>query len=277
MYGYDTVQGAIGGQAMFRALFVTLVLALAGCSAAPVAPSPEARTALAAGGKLRVGLYLGNPLSAVRDSATQELKGVSVDLGRELARRLGAAFEPVVYPSIGALVTAAGKGEWDVSMFQVSPARSQQFDFTGPLAQVELGYLVGPSSTVKNAEDLDRPGIRIAVQENSQADALLAFVLKQATRVPAPGVAAGLALVRAGKADALATTKPSLFEAARDFPGARVLEGRFAAENIAMAVPKGRAAAAVTYARQFVEDVKADGTAAAAIQKAGVRGAVVAR
>ena len=51
-----------------------LGLLLTGCAGISTAPTPEARQALAPREKLRVGLYLGNPLSVVRDSPSGEMK-----------------------------------------------------------------------------------------------------------------------------------------------------------------------------------------------------------
>jgi polar amino acid transport system substrate-binding protein len=82
-------------QWLMTALFGLL---LTGCSAISTAPTPEVRQALAPTGKLRVGLQLGSPHNVIRDSVSGEMKGVGFDLGRELARRIGVPFEPVMYP-----------------------------------------------------------------------------------------------------------------------------------------------------------------------------------
>ena len=252
-----------------------LGLLIAGCASFQTELAPEARAALAPTGKLRVGFYLGNPLSVVRDPQSQEMKGVGFELGKELARRMGVPFEPVVYPSVGALLEATKSGQWDVSFFQISPARMKDYDFTAPLVEVELGYLVPGGSTIPAAGGIDRPGTRIAVQDKGNGDVILTQALKQASLVRVPGLAAGLQRTQAGQADALASIKPSLFELSRNLPGWRVLEGRFAAENVAMAVPKGRDAG-MAYARRFIADAKTEGLAKSAIERAGVRGAVVA-
>jgi polar amino acid transport system substrate-binding protein len=59
-------------------------------------------------------------------------------------------------------------------------------------------------------------------------------------------------------------------------PGSRVLEGRFLVEPIGAGVPKGRNAAAAAYVGHFVELAKADGLIKSAIDRAGLRGVVVA-
>ena len=259
-----------------RGLFVALLGALMlGCASADTRASPDASAALAPTGKLRVGLYLGNPLSVVRDPKSQEMKGTAFELGQHLAQRMSVPFEPVVYPSIGALLDGAKSNQWDVALFQVSPARARDFDFTSPIVQIELGYLVPANSRLTSASDAETAGIRVAVQENSQADAILSRILPLATLVRAPGLAAAMDIVKSGKADAIASVKPSLFELSRQFPGSRVLDGRFAEEYIAMAIPKGRDAG-VPYAREFVEEAKSSGLVKAAIEKSGAQGAVVA-
>jgi len=90
-------------------------LLLAGCAGVGSAPTPEARQALAPTGPLRVGLQLGSPHNVVRDPVTGDMKGVGFDLGRELASRMGVAFQPVMYPSVGALLDAGKAGAWDVA------------------------------------------------------------------------------------------------------------------------------------------------------------------
>src|SRR3990170_8090398 len=107
-----------------------LGLLLTGCATMHTAPTPEARQALAPTGKLRVGLVLGNLLSVTRDSASGEMKGVGFDLGKELARRMGVPFEPVLYPSIGALLDSGKSGNWDVAFIGFNPARAKEWDFT---------------------------------------------------------------------------------------------------------------------------------------------------
>src|SRR5512134_958496 len=119
-----------------------LALLLTGCAGISTAPTPEARQALAPTGKLRVGLQLGSPMHVIGDAASGDMKGVGFDLGNELARRLGVPFEPVLYPSIGALLDGGKSGAWDVAFVGFSPARAKEWDFTALHLEVEFGYLV---------------------------------------------------------------------------------------------------------------------------------------
>ena len=89
-----------------RTCFTAVVVGLvtAGCASNAATPSQEERQALAPTGKLRVALYAGAPASIVQSAMPQESKGVGFDLGKDLARRIGVPFEPVVYPSPGAIM-----------------------------------------------------------------------------------------------------------------------------------------------------------------------------
>ena len=73
----------------------------------------------------------------------------------------------------------------------------------------------------------------------------------------------------------MASIKPTLFEMSNQLPGSRVLDGRPGIDPHAMAMPKGRGLG-VAYAHQFIEGAKSEGLVKAAIEKVGMRGAVVA-
>ncbi len=252
-----------------------LGLLLTGCAGISTAPTPEARQALAPTGKLRVGLQLGSPHNVVRNSASGEMKGVAFDLGRELARRMGVPFEPVLYPSVGALLESGKSGAWDVAFVGFSPERAKEWEFTALHLEIEFGYLVAGGSSISTMADVDRPGIRVAVQEKSQPDIFVSRTLKNAVVVRAPSLAGTLEMLKSGRADVIFSIKPSLFEVSNQLPGSRVLDDRPGVDPHAMAMPKGREPG-VAYARKFIEDAKSEGLVKTAIERAGIRGAVVA-
>jgi polar amino acid transport system substrate-binding protein len=122
---------------------------------------------------------------------------------------------------------------------------------------------------------VDRPGIRIAVQENSGPDVFLSRTLEHAVMVRASSNPDALEALRSGRAEVMGSIKPVLFEMSNQLPGSRVLDDRPGIDPHAMAMPKGRDLG-VAYARQFIEDAKSEGLVQAAIERAGVRGVVVA-
>jgi len=256
-------------------MIAILGLLMTGCASMRTAPTSEARQALAPTGKLRVGLQQGNPLNLIRDSATGEMRGLGFDLGNELARRIGVPFEPVLYPAIGALLEGGKSGAWDVSHFGFTPERAKDFDFAAVHLEVEFGYLIPAGSVIKTMTDVDRAGIRVAVQEKSGPDVFFTRTLKNAVLVRAPSNPGALEALKSGKADVMGSIKPILFEMSDQLAGSRVSEGRPGIDPHAMATPKGRDLGAA-YLRQFIEDAKSEGVVKAAIDRSGLRGVVVA-
>src|SRR6478672_8321126 len=203
-----------------------LALLLIGSASVHATPTAEVRQALAPTGKLRVGLQLGSPHNVIRDPTSGEMKGVGFDLGKELARRMGVPFEPVLYPSVGALLDAGKSGAWDVAFVGFSPARAKEWDFTALHLEMEFGYLVPGGSSISTMADVERPGIRIAVQEKSQPDVFISRTLKNGIVVRATSLAGTVETLKSGTADTLFSIKPSLFEVSNQLPGSRVLNGR---------------------------------------------------
>jgi polar amino acid transport system substrate-binding protein len=81
--------------------------------------------------------------------------------------------------------------------------------------------------------------------------------------------------LREGKVDAIYATKATALAQSSKAPGTRVLGGHSGGEETAIAVAKGRKLA-FDYARTFVEQAKSDGIVQAAIERAELRGVIVA-
>ena len=237
--------------------------------------SPAARAELAPSGTLRVGINFGNALLAHKDPKNGAEGGIAVDLAKELSRRLGVPMAIVPYTSAGSMADGAKAGAWDVAFLAADPGRAGEIAFTAAYVEIESTYLVPPGSRIQTIADVDRPGVRVAVSEKSAYDLVLSRDLKQATLLRTPGVDASVAMFFKDNLDALASLKPVLVELAEKHPGTRVLDGAFASVQQAVGTPKGRDAAAA-YLRRFVEDVKASGFVANAIQNNGIRGVTVA-
>ncbi len=246
-------------------------LLAAACAGPGTHPDAGVRQALAPSGKLRVGVYAGSPTSMVRDPATGEARGVSYELGKELAARLGVPFEPVEYPRIALVVDALKAGEVDFTVTNASPARTKVADFTAPILALESGYLAPAGSKIANASEVDRPGVRIGVTQGSTSQATLARALKSAVLVPAPTVKAAIDMLSHGELDLYATNKAILSEMSDKLPGSRILDGRWGLEHMAIGIPKGRERG-MAYLAKFAEDAKSEGLVRRAAQRAGLRG-----
>ncbi|HKY07172.1 MAG TPA: transporter substrate-binding domain-containing protein, partial [Candidatus Binatia bacterium] len=221
------------------------------------------------------GINYGNPVLASRDPESGALSGVAVDLARELGRRSELPVELIGFDAAGKMFEAAAAGAWDVAFLAIDPDRAREIDFTAAYILIEGTYLVPGDSPFRANEDIDRAGVRIGVSANSAYDLFLSRSIKQAQLVRGPGPEAAFDLILEGKVDVVAGVRQSLLANAVKLPGARVFDGRFMAIEQALGILKGHAVAA-KYLREFIEDVKASGFVAQAIERAGVRGVAVA-
>src|SRR5262249_5635648 len=162
-----------------------------------------------------------------------EARGVAYDIGREMAKRLGVAFEVVEFPRVAEVLAALKAGRVDVTVTNATTARAKDVDFTAPVLLLELGYLVPPGSPVSALADADRAGVRIGVMQGSTSQPTLPQQLKAATTVPAPSMKAAIEMLSSHQLDAFATNKANLFEMSSGIPGAQVLDDSWGAEHLA--------------------------------------------
>jgi polar amino acid transport system substrate-binding protein len=233
------------------------------------------RAEFAPTGTLRVGLNMSNFLLTRTDAASGQPRGVAHDLGQELARRLGLPVVFVPHPNPGALADAANKNMWDVGFLGAEPQRANEIDFTAAYVEIESTYLVPPGSPLKHANEVDRQGVRIIVPEKAAYELFLSRTIKNAGLVKDKGADLCFKRFVEEKFDALAGLKPRLMSDQAKLPGSTIVAGNFTAVQQAAGVPKGRANAA-KYLAAFIEDVKASGIVAKAIQDNQVVGLTIA-
>lgn len=254
-------------------LALTAALVLGACASAPLAP-PAAVADLAPTGKLRAVINYGNPILA-KKGADGQPGGVSVDLARELARRLGVDAELVTVTSAGKSVETLAEGRVDVGFFAIDPARAATTAYTGPYVQIEGSYLVRNDSPIRANDEVDREGVRVAVGNKSAYDLYLARNLKKAKIERAPTSPAVVDHFLANKLDVAAGVKQQLEMDAKRLGGLRLLPRRFMVINQAMGMARGKEAGA-RYLTAFVEEMKASGFVADALARHKVEGAGIA-
>ena len=257
---------------MKQRLFASLLaLLLAACTVMHTKPDPEVQKILAPSGKLRIGVYPGSPTSMIRDPASGEIRGITVDLGAELARRLGVPAEWHEYRRVEEVLKAMKSGNVDFTVTNPTDARAKDVDFTQPVLAIELGYLVPAGSPVSALANLDRPGIRVGVTQGSTSQRTLPGQLKHAAVITAVSLKAASEMLSQRKLDAFATNKAILFEMSDSLPGSRVLDGRWGLEHMAIGVPKGREQG-LDYVRRFAAEAMSEGLVPHAAERAGLRG-----
>jgi polar amino acid transport system substrate-binding protein len=274
-------------------VFTTLASILVSSAVLPAfaqpgdASSPPATTAtpanasmaavFAPGGTLRASINLGNPVLAALDPATGKPAGVSVDLAVEFARRLGVPLQLVAVKSAGASVENIEQDKADIGFFAVDPKRGQEIAFTKPYVLIEGFYLVREHSPITANEQVDRPGVTVAVGKGSAYDLFLTRELHHATLVRIPTSPAVVQGFVDQHLDVAAGVKQQLEKDAAQTGGLRLLNQRFMVIRQAMGVPKARGEAAAAYLSTFVEDMKASGFVAASLARHEIAGAAVAK
>ena len=227
-------------------------LPLLGACATANMVRPEVVKDLAPTGKLRAAINFGNPVLAQKDPATGEPRGVSVDLARELGRRLALPVELITYDAAGKVFDALKTGAWDIAFLAIDPARATEISFTAPYVVIEGTYLVPADSPLRTIGDVDREGVRVAVGNKSAYDLYLTRTLKRAQLVRAPTSPAAIEVFLRDRLEAAAGVKQPLVQFAKGNPQVRVMDGRFMVIEQAMGSPKGREGGA-RYLREFVE------------------------
>lgn len=252
------------------ALLAAAIISLVG---APARADGEAKL-LAPSGTLRVGVYPGSPTSMVTDAAGTP-HGLAYDLGGELAKRLGVRIDYVRFQRVADIVTAIHDGQVDFTVTNATPARASEVTFTQPLLVIELGFLVPANSPIGKVEDIDKPGVKIGVTKGSTSERTLPAKFRNATIVPAESVKVAIAMFGSSEIDLYATNKPTLFEMSDQVPGAKILDGNWGAEHMAIAIPRGREDA-LPLLNRFVADEQSSGALDTIQQQAGLRGATKA-
>lgn len=226
---------------------------------------------LAPKGVLRAGINLGNFLLVTGERANGDPDGVSPDMAAEIARRIGVEidYKPMATP--GEVADTSVKDVWDIGLIGAEPKRAETIDFTAAYAEIQSTYMTRPGSPIQRIEDVDKPGVRIAVSARSAYDLWLERNIKHAELIRAEGLDASFELFRDEGLDVLAGLRPRLIDDVKKMDGARILDGQFSAVQQAIGTPKGRGGAAA-FLRETVEELKASGFVGELIKKHGVEG-----
>ena len=225
---------------------------------------PAVAADLAPTGVLRASINLGNPVLA--QGTSDEPAGVTVDLAREIAARLGVPVSCACFDAARKSLAALIAGAADVAFLAIEPAREAEVSFTAPYVIIEGVYAVPDGSPITTAADVDRPGVRVGVNEGSAYDLFLSRTLAHAQLVRGGD---GMAIFREQGLEATAGIRQPLSRYVASHPELRLVEPRFMEIRQAVATTKNRTDAAVAFLREFVEEVKASGFVADALARSG--------
>jgi polar amino acid transport system substrate-binding protein len=228
---------------------------------------------LTATGILRATINIGNPILAAADKDTGTPRGVSVDIARELAQRLGAPLDLIVVEAAAKAVATVTAGGADVGFFAIDPVRGAGIAFTAPYVLIEGCYLVRQDSPMAENGQVDAPGVRVVVGAGSAYDLFLTRELKRATIVRVPTSPAVVDAFAEQRLEVAAGVKQQLQADAARHPGLRLIEQPFMTIQQAMGVAKARGEAAAQYLRSFVDDLRTSGFVRESLARHGIKGA----
>ena len=231
----------------------------------------EAVTKLEPKGELRAALIVSNPVLVTR-GADGQLGGVSVELARALATKLGVSIRLMSYENPAQYNESLGRDEWDIGIAARDPSRGEHLVFSDVFMEVDNGYVARPGLSLKTVDEVDRAGIKIAVAQGSAPDGFLTRTIKNAEIVRIPGgLAPAREVLSAGRADVYGENVHLASRIAAELPGAVVLDGRFNLVQMSIAVPKNHAST-LPIVNEFVREAKRDGLITRSIVSAGLRG-----
>jgi polar amino acid transport system substrate-binding protein len=226
-------------------------------------------SALAPSGVLRAAINLGNPVLAQGTSAAPT--GVTIDIGREIAARLGIGVEFVCFDAARDSLAALLTGRADICFLGIEPARAGEVAFTAPYVLIEGVYAVPDGSALATVADVDGPGVRIGVKRGSAYDLFLSRTLRHAEVVR--GVE-GTEVFLAENLEVAAGVREPVTEFVGSHPGIRLIEGRFMEIRQAVGTTKAKRPDTIGFLHKLVEDLKASGFIADSLRRSGQTAAV---
>ncbi|MFD8571940.1 transporter substrate-binding domain-containing protein [Streptomyces sp. NPDC059639] len=219
---------------------------------------------LAPTGTLRASVNLGNPVLA--QGSPDAPAGVTVDLAREIAARLGVPVEFQCFDAARKSYEAMATGAADLCFLAVDPAREAEVAFTAPYVHIEGVYAVPAGSELRTAADVDRAGVRVGVKQGSAYDLFLTRTLREATVVRGSD---GVDAFHAEKLEVAAGIRQPLTAHVTARPELRLLEPAFMTIRQAVGTTRDRAEPTVRFLRETVAELTASGFVAQALSRSG--------
>jgi polar amino acid transport system substrate-binding protein len=166
-------------------------------------------------------------------------------------------------------------GVWDIGLIGTEPQRAERIALSATYAEIEATYLVTSGSPIASLAEVDRPGVRIASTARAAYDLWPDRKIREATVIRTDSIDDAFRRFGDDGLGVLAGLRSRLLRDVETLPGARILEGKFMAEQQAIGTARENVAGAALL-RDFVEGAKASGLVAALIARHGVRGLSVA-
>ena len=259
------------------------MVALAGCStpapaktetpAEPAVKLPAQVQAIKDAGTLRVGVKADVPNFGLQDAATGEFKGMEIDLAKAIAKRIGLAEDKVKFEAVTAKTRGPlldnGQIDLVIATFTIKPERKEQWNFSEPYYQDEVGLLVKKSSGITGLAGLNGKTIGVA-QGATSRDAVQVETDKAGIKVKFlefatyPEINAAL---ESGRVDAFSVDKSILSGYVTE--DSVILADGFSPQNYGIASKKGTDEL-TKYINDMLTEMDSNGEKAALLKKWGL-------
>ena len=240
---------------------------------APAVELPADVQAIKDAGKLRVGVKADVPNFGLQDAATGEFAGMEIDLAKALAERIGLTADDVEFEAVTAKTRGPllDNGQLDVviATFTIKPERLEQWNFSQPYYQDEVGLLVKKDAGIATLADLDGKVIGVA-QGATSKDAVQAEADKLGIKVSFlefatyPEINAAL---ESGRVDAFSVDKSILTGYLTD--DSVILEEGFSPQDYGVASKKGTDGL-TEFINEMLTEMQSNGEMAALLEKWGL-------
>lgn len=245
---------------------ITCLLALLALTLAPLSGVLAQQTTsrlyqITESGKLRVCQYPLYYSISFRNPTSGEIEGIDADLSKELAKELGVELE-IVESSFGTFIADLQAGKCEIGMFGVGATlkRAQAVAFSKPYLLTSIYAVVRKGGPVSRWEDIDQPGVRVAVSLGSYIEPFMVDYLKNAEVVTVAPPATREAELMANRAEVIMTDYPTAVKVTDEFDWALTVEPNevLRLTPYSYVVPHGDQIW-LNYVNLFVDTIKLDG------------------
>ena len=171
---------------------------------------PSRLDSVLARGEVRVCIWPDYYGISYRNPKTQQLHGIDIDMAQALARDLGVRLH-FVDSSFARLIDDVTQNRCDIAMFAIgiTPLRAEKLRFTRPHLVSDIYAITTKSNRrIKHWDDIDKPGIVVAVAKGTLHEPVMREKLKQATLLVTATTQGREQEVESGRADVFMTDFP---------------------------------------------------------------------
>lgn len=211
--------------------------------------------------KLRVCVFPLYYSISMRNPRTGQLEGIDVDLSQELGKELGAEVQ-YVETSFGTFIADLQANKCEIGMFGVGATlrRAQAVEFSKPYLVTNIYAVTRKDGKIKTWDDVDKPGVEVAVSLGSYIEVFMKGYLKHAKITAIAPPATREAELAARRTDVIMTDFPTAIKVTDEFDWATYIlpKEKLAVTPYAYVVPQGDQIW-LNFINLFVDTIKLDG------------------